>query len=164
MDAIMSFRLYRSLTANIAKHLFRSLAEPKVHPHPSSVLARVAAACVTGFCWHKPWRIAMPRKNPSLCALSTAFLQAAPVGGTRNFAHYDRFVFLASRFFFDRNGILQSKGACARLWAPLPFLRMVIRRGIRIIRHSKENPAGSSPSFTLNEGSLNFRGKFFAYI
>lgn len=57
-----------SLQTQLSQRLY-SLTEPKVHSQPLYVLARETTGCVTDFCWHTPWLIAMPRKNPALCDL-----------------------------------------------------------------------------------------------
>ena len=78
-----------------------------VCPQPSYVRAAIAAACVLGRCFARQRALACPRTGPSLCTLSTLFIQAAPVGSTRwnptSFGFH-----LARRFLLARNGILQS--------------------------------------------------------
>ena len=50
---------------------FHSFTEHEVHAQPLLVLACVAPGCVPDFCWLRPARIDMPRKNPALCGCTT---------------------------------------------------------------------------------------------
>ena len=87
---------------------FHSFTDPKVHPQPRMCEPCVAAVCVTDFCWHTPWRIGIPRKNPALCNLAVArFIKLPQPVALAGNPHALGFL-LGERLPHDRNEILQS--------------------------------------------------------